>query len=182
LNAAYCDATVTVNQRPTTLVYTGDTKGQYSDCAKVSAKLTDTVSGTPIQGKTVTFTLQTAAGGTTLSGSVSATTDASGVAMTTCTMVDPVGTNAYKVCDAVCRNCPYLACSASPVVFTITPEDTAPLTVAGYYTGDVFFWTTGPNSSSASLTLSATVKDISDSCLGDIPHRQGHFCHPQRGR
>jgi len=88
--------------------------------------------------------------------------------MTTCTMVDPVGTNAYKVVAQFAGNCPYLACSASPVVFTITPEDTAPLTVAGYYTGDVFFWTTGPNSSSASLTLSATVKDISDSCLGDI--------------
>ena len=65
-------------------------------------------------------------------------------------------------------NCPYLACTAAPALFSITPEDTSPLTAAGYYAGDVFFWTTGPNSSTATLTLSATLKDTPDNCLGDI--------------
>src|SRR5206468_1069048 len=110
LNAAYCDASVTVNQRPTTLVYGGATIGQYSDCATVTATLTDTATGTALQGRTVTFTLQTSTVGATLSGSVSAMTDASGVATTTCTLLDPPGTNLYKAVAQFAGNCPSLAC------------------------------------------------------------------------
>src|SRR5439155_3446410 len=174
-NAKTCTNTVTITSRPTSLVYSGATTGQYSDCATVKAKLTDTATGNPVAGKTVTFTLQTSSGGATLSGTVSALTGSDGVAMTSLTLLDPTN-NTYKIVSQFAGMCPFLASSATTTPFTITPEDTQPLTAAGYYTGDVFFWTTGPNSSTATLTLSATVADISDTCRGDIRNAKVTFC------
>src|SRR5205823_5128989 len=77
------------------------------------------------------------------------------------------GPGGYSVQSQFTDNGSFVGSSDSKA-FTITGENTQPLTAAGYYTGDVFFWTTGPNSSSATLTLSATLRDVTDGCPGDI--------------
>jgi hypothetical protein len=59
----------------TTTDYTGDSSVQYSDSAALSANLKETVSGTPVSGKTIDFTLgtqSTSASPTDGSGNVSA--------------------------------------------------------------------------------------------------------------
>ena len=80
-NTSDCQATVTVAIRSTTLVYSGDGSGQYSDPVILRAVLTDTLSGAPIPGKLIAFTLG--------NQSISATTDAIGVAATTLTLDQP---------------------------------------------------------------------------------------------
>jgi hypothetical protein len=47
----------------------------------------------------------------------------------------------------------------------VNPAPTSPVADA-YYTGPTFYWTTGPNSSTATLTLLATLKNRT--CAGDI--------------
>jgi hypothetical protein len=62
----------TIERRPTTLGYTGMLGAQYSDAAAVSATLLDTLTGTPLDGRPIDFTLGTQA--------AAATTDAVGAA------------------------------------------------------------------------------------------------------
>ena len=47
--------TVKVVQRPTTIVYTGDLTADYHDPAQLSALLTDTLTGAPLAGETVSL-------------------------------------------------------------------------------------------------------------------------------
>lgn len=73
-----------MERRPTALAYTGATNADYSDPATVSAVLTDGLSGTPMTGKAIDFSLgtQTASG----------TTDASGAAASSIVVNQPAGT------------------------------------------------------------------------------------------
>jgi parallel beta-helix repeat protein len=73
----------TVNAAPTTLKYTGDTSVADGGTGNVSALLTETASGDPIQGRAVTFTLGSGSGAQSCTG----TTDSTGTA--SCT-IDPV--------------------------------------------------------------------------------------------
>ncbi|MCA1831744.1 MAG: hypothetical protein LC750_03225 [Actinobacteria bacterium] len=52
----------TTRKRPTTLTYDGDTSGDHGGTATMSATLTDTLSGAPLAGKPVHFTLGSFAG------------------------------------------------------------------------------------------------------------------------
>jgi hypothetical protein len=49
------------------------------------------------------------------------------------------------------------------------------LDATSLYTGSMYFWTTSSTSSTATLTLSATVKDISANCAGDITKARVSF-------
>ena len=49
----------------------------------------------------------------------------------------------------------------------VLPRTAAPYNATGFYTGDGFAWTTGPNTSSASLTMTAVIKDA-NSPTGDV--------------
>jgi hypothetical protein len=64
-----------VTKRAVSLQYTGDTLGEYSDPATLSARLTDGIDGQPLAGRTVTFELgtQTATGVTDANGVATAT-------------------------------------------------------------------------------------------------------------
>ena len=42
---------------------------------------------------------------------------------------------------------------------TVIQRDASPYLATGYYTGDLFVWTTGPSSSTATITLTAMIKD-----------------------
>lgn len=112
----------TVTRRPTTIVYTGALTQDYHDPAALSATLTDTISGAPLAGRGVSFTLGTQR------TPAAATTSAAGVASDSLVIEQPAGTVSVGAAfggDATYRP------SATSVPFEITKEQT---TLA--YTGD----------------------------------------------
>jgi len=74
----------------------------------------------------------------------------------------PVGI--YAITVAVKDQCG--AQGTVSLTLNITSGSVTPL-ADSFYTGPTFYWTTGPNSSSATLTLMATLKDAG-TCVGDI--------------
>jgi len=175
-NQNTCTTTVTVNQRPTTLTYGGATTAYYADCVNVKATLTDNLSGnTPVAGKTVTFTIQGPNPSTTVAASGTAVTDGSGVAMTTITLANTAQPGAYTVKSDFEGMCPYLASGSAPAAFTIVPALAGPLQGQACYTGNLFFWTPGTNSSTATLALSATIRDVTGVCASDIRNAKVTF-------
>lgn len=113
-------ADYTVLRRPTTLVYSGDSTAEYSDPAAVRATLTDGLSGVPLPGKTVDFTIG--------SQSASDATDAAGLAQTAIVLDQPAA--ATTVGSSFAGDALYLPSSDSDP-FTIDEEDLTLL-----YTGD----------------------------------------------
>jgi hypothetical protein len=147
------EITVTVGKRETILVYGGDASGQYSDKVTVSATLTDKISRATLSDKSITFTIGTQ--------SESEDTDGSGVALTHITLDQPA--KVYTVDSTFAGDDLYLSSSDSDP-FTITKED-----ARAYYTGALYVSTSSPTSSSATITLSATIKDIT-AVVGDPAH------------
>jgi uncharacterized delta-60 repeat protein len=151
-NSSTCQSTVTVKKRPTTLVYTGDGSEQYSDQQFLKAELRDQLTNSVLTAKLISFTIG--------SQSASATTNASGVASTNLIITqDPAP--AYTVQSAFAGDEIYLA-SSDEDPFDILQEDTRT-----YYTGALFASTSGITSTSATVTLSATIKDITAVGSGD---------------
>ncbi|MCB9284731.1 MAG: HYR domain-containing protein [Lewinellaceae bacterium] len=160
-NVFTCEAVVTIDQRPTVLTYdiTCETEAQYSDEAMLCAILVDELSGTPLSGKTVHFTIE--------SENTSAVTDANGVATAYLVLpLDPAGT--YSVDVAFDGDDIYLSSSDS-YGFDVTPEE-----VEVTYTGTLFT-STSANSNEAIVTLAVTVQDISDGFPGDISNAMVQF-------
>jgi len=144
----YETITVYVAKGATTLVYCGASNGQYSDPATMTATLTDNgggpLAGTPIAGKTVTFTIST------VSLTLSKVTDNSGVASGSLTLNGQPGS--YTVASAFAGDGQYTPSSdADP--FAITQED-----ARADYIGTLFA-STG-SGSSTTVPLSATIRDI----------------------
>src|SRR5260370_10990273 len=104
----------TVNQEESQVTYTGATTSHYHDPATVSAALTDPADGTPIAGKTITFSLGNG------SDSCSGTTDGTGNA--SCTLT-PSQTGSQNIVASFAGDADYLASSATQT-FSITPEET----------------------------------------------------------
>ena len=147
-NVSTCGATVTVLRRPTTLTYTGDLDEQYSDYVDLSATLTDALSGNPIEGKTITFTIGSRSG--------SAVTNAAGEASTTFRIGQAPGN--YTVESVFADDDPCWLGSADSDAFEILQED-ARVT----YIGATFASTSSSSSGEASVLLAATVCDITNS-------------------
>jgi hypothetical protein len=99
---------LTVNKIPTTTTYTGDTTAGAGTTATLSAKLVD-VNGNPLSGKTVTLGFG--------QSSCTATTNASGVATCTVTVVD--GPGSYPITASFAGDGVYLA-SSGPSTMTVT--------------------------------------------------------------
>ena len=104
---------VNVVRRPTTISYTGDLTADYHDPASLSAVLTDTISGLPLDSKSVGFTLGTQ--------SASATTLATGVASASLVIGQAPGV--VSLVAAFAGDATYLS-SSDPRTFTITREQT----------------------------------------------------------
>jgi hypothetical protein len=153
-------ATVSVNRRATTLTYSGATNGQYSDPVVIQATLIDNLTNAPISGKNISFTLGTQ--------STSATTDGSGLANSSITLNQAPGN--YTVASAFAGDGIYGASSDSDP-FTINKEN-----AVATYTGAMFASTANSTSSTATVTLAATIQDITavtgnanyDANAGDI--------------
>ena len=158
-NTQGCSFTITVEKRPVTINYTGDTEEQYSDETNLSATLLDGINGNPIANETLTFTIG--------SQSVNAITNGSGVASTTL-IIDQAPGN-YNVVVEFAGNDQYKS-GQSLTPFEITQED-----ANTYYTGSTFVSTGSKNSGSATIFLSATIEDINDANRGDIINADVYF-------
>ncbi|MFC0772235.1 T9SS type A sorting domain-containing protein, partial [Terrimonas alba] len=164
-NTKTCVFKVTVNLRPTTLTYTGDLTEQYSDKQILTAILRDATTSAPLVSKTVSFTLgtQSASDGPGAPGNG---TDGNGLADTYVILTQ--GPGSTNLSGSFAGDATYLSSSFSYISgFTITKEN-ADVT----YTGLPYFSTASASSCVASITLSATIKDITavggDSYMGDI--------------
>jgi hypothetical protein len=157
--------TFTILIRPTQLTYTGPTAGTDLGCGTtVSATLIDTVSNTGIPNVPVTITVG--------NQSITVNTDASGNATGSITLTQPVpaGQTVLNVtASAVYAGQTGLySGSSDSKSFSIGGAAVVPgSTASTLYTGSRFFWTTSSTSSTATLTLSATIRDASP-CGGNI--------------
>ncbi len=150
-NSSTCNTTVTVNKRPVSLVYSGDVSEQYSDQATLSATLVDALTSTPLSGKTITFTIGTQ--------NVNGITTASGIASALLILTqDP--DQAYTVQSSFAGDGTYLPSNDNDG-FDITDEDARVV-----YTGLMFQATPSTSTSTATVTLQATVMDIT-AAIGD---------------
>jgi|GEM_PF-2251314 len=145
-NSSTCSATVTVNKRPVTLVYNGDNSEQYSDQQMLSATLTDALSGTPLSGKTITFTIGTQ--------SVNAVTNASGIASATLILTQNPDLSTYTVKTVFNGNATYVEGNDEDA-FDITDED-----ALAEYIGTQFQATASATSGTATVQLQASILDI----------------------
>jgi uncharacterized repeat protein (TIGR01451 family) len=132
--------TTTANPRPTTLVYSGDTTQDFNDPFTASATLTDTTTGNPVAGKSVTLKLNNAE-------SCSGTTTAAGVASCQITPGEAAGT--YNVTANFAGDSVYAASSATPTTFTVKHEETTTT-----YTGP-----SGPIQNGTSVSLSGVLEE-----------------------
>ena len=103
----------TVTREESVVVYTGATTGDYSDHVTLRGVLTaDTVGGTPLSGRQLTFTLG--------SKSCTVTTNSSGVASCSLMIGDAAGS--YQVVTSFGGDTFYAPTTGS-AAFTITPEE-----------------------------------------------------------
>ncbi|HZN19292.1 MAG TPA: tandem-95 repeat protein [Micromonosporaceae bacterium] len=137
--------TVTVSKRPVTVVYSGASSGQYSDPTAVSATLTDTATGAPVPGRTVSFTIGVLAASTT--------TGAGGVASTSMLLLGPVGPTSMSTVFA--GDAAYLSASDSDP-FTVAKESVTARLTGAHLT----------LAASAPVSLSASVTEEADGFLG----------------
>jgi hypothetical protein len=165
-NSSNCTTVVVVKKRETTLTYGGTATIQYSDQVDLSATLIDNVSGSGVNGKTITFTIGTQ--------STTAVTNASGIASASVIITQAPGD--YDVLCSFTGDGSYLASSDSDP-FPITRED-----ARVNFTGTNIVATTTASSGVANVSLRATVQDISatseaggDSFAGDIRNAKVKF-------
>jgi MBG domain (YGX type) len=167
--------TFTINQDTTSLTLNSPTSNTDFGCAnQYTATLLDTVTHLGISGVTLRLTIG--------SQSTTAVTQGDGGATFTLTlnqMITPPATS-IVVPESVAIVSGLSNMFASPnslpsQQFTINadPNVGPAYNAATLYTGSRFFWTTGPSSSTATLTLTATIKDTgvcgNDSAiLGDV--------------
>ncbi len=145
-------ATFTINADTTSLTYIGPTSSTYGLCSNVtlSARLVDSITGSAVSNATVKFTLGT-------QGSVTAVTDANGIASVAFNVTQNAGTVSLV---AEYAGGSTLAPSGSNVSFTINPSsNVGPVTGGSLYTGALLVWTTSSTSNTATVTLSTTVQD-----------------------
>jgi hypothetical protein len=160
---------------PTSLSYTGDTTGTRGGIATLKGVLTDSVTGLPLAGRTVTWTI----GSGPTAQTCTAVTDATGLASCTVTLAQNVSPTPYAVSGSFAGTAYYSLSSAAgaltmaPTVLTVTADNKSisqgdaipPLTytVAGFVNGDTL--ATSDVTGIATCTTTAT----SSSPVGSYP-------------
>lgn len=158
-NSGSCEATVTVNLRPTTLTYGGAYLVEYSDQVTLKATLRDKTTGLPLEGKSIHFQIGTQG--------EDAITNASGLA--TATLVVTQAPNTYSVVASFAEDCPFAASSVTRL-FVVAWEKSC-----ANYTGVMMASTGSVNSSVAKILLAATITEESDGFPGDIRNAMVQF-------
>ena len=163
-NITYNTAVFTINTRPTMIAYTGASTSQYGTCiVNVSATLKDGLTSAFINtSQTITITV----GGKSVN-----LTSSNGTFTGTIVTDNTMNVGTYNITANFAGNLANgLAASSQSLTngFSITAGSVGPYNGQAVYTGLNFFWTTGPSSSTATLTLSTTLKDTTAPCQGDI--------------
>jgi hypothetical protein len=163
----------TISKAPTVITPDSNVEGVNNDCTNntYTATLTDAVTGQDLGGISLKMTIGTQ--------NTTASTNASETATFTLTLFQAPGT----VMQKFELNQPWTDPNRyAPALvsrdFTVVGDPTiGPGTDAdSLYTGSLFFWTTSSTSSTATLTLSATIKDTFDLCpTGDITKAKVSF-------
>jgi hypothetical protein len=96
--------------------------------------------------------------------STTATTDATGLASTTLKITQAPGAKTVTATYTPTATEALYTGSTTSKAFTVNPED-----ARTYYTGSSLFWTPSTSSNTATLTLSATIKDIT-AVVGDAAY------------
>jgi hypothetical protein len=152
-NTSTCVFTVTIDKRPTIIVYTGDNDEQYSDHTNLSAELRDGLTNAVLATKTISFVIGTQ--------NKTAVTNGSGVASATLHIYQNVGD--YDVTAAFAGDNTYAA-STTTEDYDILKEN-----AIVDYTGPEFISVYCPAATcSTTVLLSASVKDAVDGMPGDI--------------
>ena len=157
-NTQICIFTVTVNKRPTIIVYTGDNDEQYSDQTNLTAELRDEQTNALLGSKTIGFVIG--------SQNTSAVTNGSGVASTTLPIYQNVGD--YDVTASFAGDGTY-APSSSAEDYDILKEN-----ATAEYTGPEFISVPCTTCATTTILLSALLKDTTsgtppgDAYPGDI--------------
>jgi surface protein len=146
------------------------TSVQYSDQTTFTATITPYNLGGDLLTGSVEFFVNNASVG-------SAALNSSGIA--TLSLVISSAPNSYAVtAKFTSTNANFAGSNGGPVTLTVTPED-----ARAYYTGNTLFWGTTSTATSATVTLAATIKDITavmgdpayDTREGDIRNAQVTF-------
>ena len=156
--------TTSVNKRLVQLVYTGASSGQYSDPVGASATLMDVTNGspgTPISGRTITFSL----GGQTFT----AVTNAAGLAQTTTAVADrlnqPSALAAKTMATSFGPDAVYASATDSDS-YTVNKEDEVVSMIE-----PSIIQTDGTDGDVDSLTLTLTIDESTDGFLsGALPN------------
>jgi hypothetical protein len=150
-------ATFTINPDPTAITLDLKTSGYDFDCLnhQYIATLKDTVTNTGLSGVQLTLTVG--------AQSTTATTDSNGVATFTLDLNQTPGSVTESVGLTAAWADPNRVAPTAPVSrpFTVIADPNVGPGVGAdtLYTGSRFFWTTSATSSTATLTLTATIKD-----------------------
>jgi hypothetical protein len=150
----------TINQRPSTLTLSGPSSVVFGTCTAQTFKtvLSDTLTSTALSGQTIAFTIGSQTG--------TATTDATGTATLSLALNQPVGN--ITAAAAYAGTVTQAAVTSNSLSIAIIPAPAGPTPGNTLYTGSTLFWTSSSSSSTASLTLSATIQDVSGLSCGDV--------------
>ena len=173
-NSDGCIQTITVRKRNTAVTYTGDMIDnkicvQYSDIINLQAKLTDNeglVTPNNISGRTITFQLLS---GTTVLRSKSAITNSNGIAVDTFKIEQAPGLYSVKT---IFTGDAYFNGSTDQDNCEVKEED-----AIVEYNGSQYFTTASSTTLVGSITLAASLNDISDGSdkRGDIRKAKATF-------
>ncbi|HKP69693.1 MAG TPA: YDG domain-containing protein, partial [Pyrinomonadaceae bacterium] len=173
-------ATFTIIPDPTSITGDANVDGVNGDCTNntYTSTLKDTITNDGIVGVAMRMTIG--------SQQATALTDSNGVATFTLTLAQSPGVvqQSFQLDQSWTDPNRVSPLATSPRNFTVSGDpDVEPGNNAdSMYTGSLFFWTTSATSNTATLTLSATIKDSSGSCSnGDITRARVSFLVSSNG-
>ncbi|MCA1639056.1 MAG: immunoglobulin domain-containing protein [Acidobacteria bacterium] len=160
---SFVNGTLSIIADPTAITLDNKTSGINFDCASntYTATVRDTVTTAGLSGVPLKLTIGTQ--------TATATTNNDGVATFTLTLNQPIGSVTESVqLDGSWSDSNRVAPVLVSRNFTVNPSPNVSPALNGtsLYTGSLFFWTTSSTSSTATLTLSATIRDTGI-CLND---------------
>lgn len=159
------DGTLTVTQASTTtsLILSAESV-RYMDMITMTAIITPLNTATPLTGS-VEFKIGSTVYGTAVAVPIPDATDGS-VQATLIKQVAEMPASYIVTATFSSTNANYLG-SQNTKPLTVVARTASPYTATGFYTGDLFAWTTGPSTSTATLTMTAAIKDA-NSPTGDV--------------
>ena len=146
-----------VNQAATitTAILSGPTI-RYKDSVTLTARVKPANTTTPLTGS-VSFTIGAVGYGSATAAPIPG--DPDGTVQASVIVQDNELPGNYTVTANFTSTNPNYSGSSGNTPLTVIPRNADPYNATGYYTGDLFAWTTGQNSSAATVTMTVVIKD-----------------------